>query len=168
MINMRNHMGDDEDHEFDPDARPDPKPKERNPYDDNAYDPEEEAMKRQAEDHDADEAMENEHEREVVQQKENQMRQTYVNARVLRNDGNTAIVIPEKEPKEEVTFLRDNESLQEFLQMFPLLGIVQLFHPVGPLSPGESKRAEPNLDQREGSLEQRRGSGLDISQRCKN
>jgi hypothetical protein len=72
------------------------------------------------------------------------MTRTYVNALVLKNDGDTAILKPEEEPKQEVTFRRDKESPQDFLQMFPSQGIVQLFHPVGRLSPEEEKNPIAN------------------------
>ena len=68
---MRNQHGDDDDREFDPDARPDPKPTERDPYDENVHDPdEEEALQKQAEEHDILEAMEEEHEREKQEERE--------------------------------------------------------------------------------------------------
>lgn len=72
------------------------------------------------------------------------MSRTYVNALVLKSDGDTAILKPEEGPKQEVTFRRDEESPQEFLQMFPSQGIVQLFHPDGQLSTEEEKNPIAN------------------------
>jgi hypothetical protein len=69
---------------------------------------------------------------------------TYVDAFVLRNDGDTAILKSETEPKQEVIFRRDKESAHEFLQMFPAQGIVQLFHPEGRLSPEEEENPIAN------------------------
>jgi hypothetical protein len=67
---MRNQHGDDDDQEFDPEARPHPKPRERDPYDENEYDEDAHTMEKQAEEHDAQEAMEEEHERQEREEKE--------------------------------------------------------------------------------------------------
>ena len=72
------------------------------------------------------------------------MNRTYVNALVLRNDGDTAILKPKEGPEQEVTFRHNKESRQEFHQIFPSQGMVHLFHSEGRLSPEEKKNSIAN------------------------
>jgi hypothetical protein len=57
------------------------------------------------------------------------MSRTYINALVVTNDGDTAVLKTQNGPTQEVTFRRDEESVPDFLQMFPVQDVVQLFHP---------------------------------------
>ena len=65
------------------------------------------------------------------------MSRTLVNALVLKNDGDRAILKPQDGSGHEITFRRGQESLREFLQMFPLQGMVLIFHPEDEPSPEE-------------------------------
>jgi hypothetical protein len=76
--------------------------------------------------------------------KEYKMSRTFVNALVIRNDGNTAVLKPQEGPDQDVTFSRGEESPREFLHRFPSQGMVQLFHPEGRLAPEEEKNPIAN------------------------
>jgi len=72
------------------------------------------------------------------------MSRNYVNALVLKNDGDAATLKRQEGPDQDVTFRRGEESREEFLQMFPSQGTVQLFHPEGRLSAEEEKNPTIN------------------------
>jgi hypothetical protein len=66
---LRIYRPDDDDEGHDPEARPTPKHPEHDPYDENAYDEDAEALEQMEHEHDVLEAMEAEHEREVAERK---------------------------------------------------------------------------------------------------